>query len=152
MKARAAQQQGGQPQAAPQQAPQGEEPFSLGDHFDQNPFEGILNKQQAAPAPEAGQGAMQGQEIDPQAVEQYQQMQDPKHNPLLPGANPGGSKFLVGAIQQLQGYIGESTERDEIAIARAVIRLLTKLIDKDQETQDEKVGGGEPQQPEGGAY
>lgn len=59
--------------------------------------------------------------------------QDPNKNQLLPGANPGNSKYLLGAIQQIQGFIANSTERDEIAIGRSLIQLLTRLVSKDQE-------------------
>lgn len=128
----------------PQGQPIGDEAgFSLGQQFDTNPFESItqgIGRQQAGqgqpmtqggqPAPqEAGQGAMQPM--------------DPKQDQFQRGSNPGGSKFLLGAVQQLQNYIAESTERDEIAIARSVVQLLTKLIAKEQQKFNDQLAGGD---------
>lgn len=127
-----------------QQQPQEEQeqPFSLGEEFDSNPFEQFAQRSQASQTQAPTGGEQPGAEQDPEAeMQRMQEMQDPKKNQLLPGANPGGSKFLVGAIQQLQGYIGESTERDEIAIARSLIQLLTKLVSKDQQRLADKIAG-----------
>lgn len=138
---------------------QQEEQFSLGQQFDSNPFEGMFGgggqgapqgmpqgggqpPVSGGPAEEQAEGEM---DMDPAQIAKMQAMQDPRQNPLLPGANPGGSKFLVGAIQQLHGYIGESTDRNEIATARAIISLLTKLIDKDQQKQNERIAGANQQ-------
>lgn len=153
------QQQGQQPdvespQEDQQPGDQGED-FSLGDEFNQNPFTQISGGQPAAkPAmmmqPQGPAGA-QPQQMDPQSMQQMMMMQDPKQNQLAPGANPGTTKFLIGAVQQLQGYIAESTDRDEIAIARSIIQLLTKLVDKDQASQAEKLeGGAQPAQQQPG--
>jgi len=160
--------------------------FSLGEQFEQNPFAQFVQGGQGggqpqgqpmpqgggmpaglaggqggqAPVtggPQEGAGASPASGMDPAELQRMQAMQDPKQNPLLPGANPGGSKFLVGAIQQLQGYIAEETDRDEIAIGRSIIQLLTRLIAKDQDKQNQKLatiasaqesptsGGGAPQ-------
>jgi hypothetical protein len=121
--------------------PNNQQPPIQGD-FDQDPFQEILKSGRPPIQPE------QPQE-DPQAqLQQLQDQQDPKKNQMLPGANPGGSKFLLGAIQQIQGYIAESTERDEIAIGRSIIQLLTRLVDKDQKKMAEKIAqDNTPQQP-----
>lgn len=110
----------------------------LGPDFERNPFEGLFQQNQAPQQPQ-----------DPQAqIQALQDQQDPKKNQLLPGANPGTSKFLLGAIQQLQGFIADSTERDEIAIGRSVIQLLTRLVAKDQQRQSEQISGAnQPQAP-----
>lgn len=117
---------------------QQEQPFSLGEEFEGNPFEGILRGGQQGEMP--GGASQGGQPQDPEAeMKRLQEMQDPKRNQLLQGANPGQSKYLLGAIQQIQGFIAESTERDEIAIGRSIIQLLTRLVAKDQKRLADKL-------------
>jgi hypothetical protein len=111
---------------------------------DQNPFAEILAqlKQQggqpqlptaggadAATAPQGGQQLPPNMTIGPDG--QPQEVPDATQ----PGVNPGTTKFLLGALQQLQQFIGAASDRDEIAVARSVIMLLTKLISSDQEKQ-----------------
>lgn len=45
----------------------------------------------------------------------------------------GGTRPLLGAVQQLENFIKGSTDRDAIMTSRAIIALLTKLIARDQE-------------------
>lgn len=131
---------------------------------DQNPFEQILAqlKQQGgqtqlptgggadAAAPQGGQlppNITMGPDGQPQQVPDATQ----------PGINPGTTKFLLSALQQLQQFIGAATDRDEIAVGRSIIMLLTKLINNDQTRQEEVTSQihGAPQQapagPEAGA-
>jgi len=51
------------------------------------------------------------------------------------GVNPGGSKFLIGALQQMNNFITESTDPREITIARNIISILNSLIKMDQAKQ-----------------
>jgi len=143
---------------APQGAPQ---PGGAGEGA--NPFEDILaqfgaQQQQAPegatqPTPEAmaamggGQpgggpevGGMGGGQ---QAIQKTQQIDPQTGQPIedqtQKGTLTGTSKFLVGAIQQLQGYLQASDDRDDIATGRSVITLLTRLIDKDQQSETSKL-------------
>lgn len=164
---RAQQQQGGQPQGGqPQDAetPQDQaqpgdtgedQQYSLGNgQFDSNPFTSLMaqgqsgaGQPQSAPqSPDASQGGFQQV---PQGMEQAAMMggvQNPDDQ-LQKGQGAGSSKFLLGAAQQLQGYISESQNRDEIAIARSILQLLTKLIDRDQENLSAKLDQA-PQAPD----
>lgn len=91
----------------------------------QNPFMALIKKAQMQGGPQAQQmpqqpqQGMQGQQIPPSQYER--------------GANPGNTKFLINAVQSLENYIKDSTSRDEIATARGIITLLSRLIAKDQE-------------------
>lgn len=150
----ARQQQMGAEQPQPEQGvPEGGD-FSLGEEFDQNPFEAIVNGGQAQ-APQGMGVPQEGEEQGgyaqiPPGMEEAAQMggvMPEEDDQLQKGAGAGSSKFLLGAAQQLQGYIAESTERDEIAIARSILQLLTKLIDRDQQKLTEKLDQA-PQQPQ----
>lgn len=133
----------------------GGEPFSLGSQFDGNPFESL-----GGGGGSPGQDQSAGQ-VSPQPQQQEQPQMtpemmkavgmDPTQDQTVRGSNPGGSKFLLGALQQLQGYIGESQDRDEIAIARSLMQLITKLIDRDQTSQSDKLAAGGDQAQPGGA-
>lgn len=110
----------------------------------------------AAQQQSAMQGAAQGAEFDPATGMPMEEDQTQK------GVATGTSKYLIGAIGQLQQYIAQATDRDEIATARSIISLLSRLIDKDQQTEgtklqqqpqpgmgagmpSEEMGGGQPQ-------
>lgn len=142
----------GQSQGQPQGGPQGqEEEFSV-EGFDGNPFESILaslkgGQPQGQPSPSQGpqqaptapQSALQG------AQGQMPNVLDPKANQLNPGANPGMSKYLTGAVAQLQNFIAESTNKDEIMTARGIISLLSRLIQDEQTKKSEELT--QPEQP-----
>lgn len=157
IRAQASQRAGVQEQPQPEQEiPEEGGEFSLGNgEFDQNPFAALLAQAQGGGQPQPQPGAEQGgfQQV-PQGMEEAAAMggvMAPEDDQLQKGGGAGASKFLLGAAQQLQGYISESTERDEIAIARSILQLLTKLIDRDQEamtarleSQQAPQAGGQP--------
>lgn len=101
-----------------------------GSQFDanQNPFQSILDglKQQEAQPSQQPQG--------PQPIMTASGPQMPP-NQLEPGKNPSGARPLTQAISALQNYIAQSTNRDNILIARNVIKLLTSLVSKEEDTQ-----------------
>lgn len=130
------QQQGGQ--GAPQSAPQGDpqaggqaDPMGGqgGPNLDQNPFESLLQN-----LPQAGQGQDQGQQ--PQLGPDGQPLADATE----PGENPGTTEPLIGALKAIQGFISSATDKDEIAVARSITLLLTKLIQSDQMKQGQYDG------------
>lgn len=57
-----------------------------------------------------------------------------KSNQLEYGQNPDRTGFLVSAIQQLENYIKNSTQKDEISTVRGLISLLSQLVNKDQQS------------------
>jgi len=54
---------------------------------------------------------------------------------LEQGKNPSSTKPLVQAISALQNYISSETDRDNILLARNVIKLLTQLVTKSEDSQ-----------------
>ena len=54
---------------------------------------------------------------------------------LEQGKNPSSTKPLVQAIGALQNYIASETDRDNILLARNVIKLLTQLVTKSEDSQ-----------------
>lgn len=115
-----------QPQG-PQSAPQG------GMNFDQNPFEEMM-QQKMAGAQQAPQSPM------PQAGGDQSMMPEA----LQPGKTGDGAKFLMGAIQQLHGYLGYSTEPQEIEMLRNLINIITQLLSRDQEKASATMKQGAP--------
>jgi hypothetical protein len=65
----------------------------------------------------------------------------------MPGQNPGVSKNLMGAMNQLHGAITQMTDPQEIRMVRSIIVLLNQLIQRDQEVQNQRTGTMQPQQP-----
>lgn len=113
---------------------QGQQGGGQGQDFnaDQNPFEGILASMQGgqgAPTPgtQAPQPAPQGQMVAPG--------QQPMESQLEKGKNPSATKFLTQAIQAIQNYINASTDKDTIMLGRNIVKLLSKLIDQEEEGQ-----------------
>ena len=120
-----------------------DQPFSLGDgQFEQNPFESILNSLK--------QSSQGGQEapVAPQGG-QMPNIMDPKANQLNSGSNPGMSKYLSTAVSQLQSFIAESTNRDEIMTARGIIALLSKLIQDEQVSKADELNNTPQPAPQG---
>lgn len=54
------------------------------------------------------------------------------------GQNPGTSKMLMSALQQLHAFITAASDPNEIAIVRSIIILLNQLIQRDQVNQGQK--------------
>jgi hypothetical protein len=65
----------------------------------------------------------------------------------IPGKNPGISKNLLGAMNQLHGAITQMTDPQEIRMIRSIIVLLNHLIQQDQEVQNQRTGSMTPAQP-----
>lgn len=107
---------------------------------DQNPFANILAQLQGG-----GQG---GGMPDPGAMMATKSAtsQGPKIGPdgkPLPdvtqrGQNPGTSKFVISAMQAMQGALAEATDPQEIQMLRQILQTLVKIVDMDQKRQ----GGG----------
>lgn len=122
-----------------------------------NPFAAIMGG--AQPTPQAPQEKQGGYQSIPKGMEQAAMMGGmpmvDQEDQTMKGQGVGATKFLLGAAQQLQGYIAESTERDEIMTARSILLLLTKLINRDQEVQTQKLeqtpAQVSPMGPEAGA-
>lgn len=108
----------------------------------ENPFAGILASLQGGgqqmpqqpPQPMAGQQMMPGGQ--PMGGEDMMG----EENQLMKGKGAGNSQFLLGAVQQLQRYITNSTDPAEIQIARNVVILLNRLMEKEQKTMAGKIG------------
>ena len=110
-----------------------------------NPFAELMSKfQQNRQAP---QQAPAQPPMPPQAGGQGQ---EDVPNQLNPGDEGGNSSMLVGALQQMQKYISAETQPEFIQIARSISILLTKLIEKDHDTQlgklsqDQSTAGQQP--------
>ena len=133
-------QRGGQPQPGgqPGQQPQGQSAFNP----DQNPFESIIadlqNKQPSQGGMEEAMGAAQEQG-QPGGMPPGMKMSG--GTPQLPtsqleeGKNPSATKSLTQAISALQQFIAQSTDHDDIALGRNLIKLITRLIAKAEDAQ-----------------
>lgn len=58
----------------------------------------------------------------------------------LPGQNPGSSKQLIAAMNLLHQAITSLDDPQEIQMLRSIIVLLTRLINADQEKQNQNTG------------
>lgn len=100
----------------------------------QNPFASMVEGFDPASFMAGRQSAQNGSQMN---GEQEMEEENPQ---LVAGSNPSPSRFLSGAIKQLENYLKESTDKDEVATARSVIVLLTRLISKDQERMVKQLG------------
>jgi hypothetical protein len=104
----------------------------------------------AAPAPGMGAGPMPGAGMPagmpqaPGAPVADAMKQEP--NELVRGENPDNLKPLVGATQQLERFITESTNKKAIMMARGLIGALARLMSMTQTPDNE---GPEDQSAEG---
>ena len=123
----------------------------------QNPFVALLQKLQ-------GQGSQSpGQSMGQQSMDVSSAMglpttgvsgaaspmggQQEIEDAAMPGQNPGVSKQLMGAMNQLHQAITTMTDPQEIRMIRSILILLGQLIQRDQETQDGKTGSFKGQNP-----
>lgn len=59
---------------------------------------------------------------------------------LEPGQDPGTTRFLLSASQGLQNYIKASSDPEELRMARTIVTMIARLIQKDQETMTSQLG------------
>lgn len=102
--------------------------------FEGNPFQGIL----ASLGNQSAQNAPQ-QNTQLQSKPAGNQMPE-EDNQLMKGKGAGNSQFLLGAVQQIQRYITNSTDPTEIQVARNIVLLLNRLIEKEQQSMMSKIG------------
>lgn len=121
-------QRGAQAQQQPQPQAGGQD-LNFGMDTTQNPYASFMQQSQQQPQQPDQEN---GQEDSAQGEEQPEDQ-------LNPGQNPGSTKFLMGAINSLENYIKQSTDRDEIATSRSIIMLLGRLIQKDQQNMTNKL-------------
>lgn len=117
---------------------------------DQNPFAGIMQQSSPMAGMGGGQQAPQGpqQAVPGSTQQQTAQQAGPKQ--LMEGQEGTGSKFLLGAIQNLQGYIQMSTDPRKISMLRQLITVFVNLLAQEQqEAQQELQGMPEGQEGEG---
>ena len=103
--------------------------------FDQNPFASIMQSLQGA-------GAQGGQPQGPQApqgVPPQGMGADMPDNQLMKGKNPDSSQALIGATKMLQQFIADSTDSTDIATARSIVMLITRLIEKQQKKMSDQL-------------
>ena len=65
---------------------------------------------------------------------------------LQPGKTGDGVKFLMSAIQGLHGYLGYSTDPQEVEMLRNLINIVTQLMTRDQEKASQAMAQGQPTQ------
>jgi hypothetical protein len=111
--------------------------------FQENPFAALMGDSgQQQPQPTGGMsGGMPAGQMTGRAggmpggqMGGGEEGMEEEENQYNKGQNPDRGKPLMSAIQALENYITQSTERDEILTARGIISLLTKLVAKDQES------------------
>ena len=96
-----------------------------------NPFADIMSKAQGSQGVDRASSAQQQANAVIGAAQGGAAL--PEESQLNRGQNPGNSSPLLNAVQQLEKFVQMATEPDEIKMTREIIRLLSKLIDKDQE-------------------
>lgn len=113
---------------------------------DQNPFAQIL----AQMGPMGGQGASQPAPQQPAPRQQQipgstqqQTMMEQIPEQLQPGKEGTGSKFLLGAIQNIQGYISMATDPQKIRMLRQLINVFVSLLAQEQESAMSELGDAE---------
>lgn len=90
----------------------------------------MIGSAQSAPQQQMPQQGMPAEQASMMGGEQPIE----EDNQFMKGKNPDRSRPLMSAIQQLENYVRESTNRDEILTARGVIKLLTELIARGQDS------------------
>lgn len=116
--------------------------------FQSNPYMDML-----------GGGAQQGGGIPPQGMPQQGmpqggEMANPNQSmgqaeaqgttgqiqsQLNQGQNPDNLKPLMGAVQQLERFISQSTDRESMMIVRGIIAALSRVIARSQESSMEEL-------------
>jgi len=93
-------------------------------NFQENPFMGMIG------------GGQQSQMSQQPAQQVNGQMENgkPIPNQLERGQTGDKSQPIMSAIQQLNRYVAESTDRDEIRTVRGLITVLTELLAREQRT------------------
>jgi len=104
----------------------------------ENPFAGMMAAMRRSQSQQAPQGAGGGMPMQGQAPQGPEV--PPEDNQFMRGQGAGNSQFLIGAVQQLQKYITNSTDPTEIQIARNIVMLLNKLVEKEQEAKVSEIG------------
>lgn len=115
--------------------------------FTKNPFEGLgdLGAILGGAAGGGGQPPQQGPAMPPQGMVQGM-TGNGKPVPVATerGQNPGISRYATQALSSVQNMLAESTDPQEIAMIRAVVSMLTKLIQQDQDKQGKSAGAPTP--------
>ncbi len=110
-----------------------------------NPFAGILAQLQQ------GQGQQQPQQMPQQAPQmpqpkiqgssQQQTAEQMGPKQLMEGQEGTGSKFLMQALQGIQGYIQMSTNPQKIQMLRQLATVFTNLLANEQEEASQELEG-----------
>ena len=116
---------------------------------DENPFAKILEQFQGGQG-----GGTPGMDAGPMMATNPAQPPAPKIGPdgkPLPdvtqrGQNPGTSKFVIQAMNSMQGALAEATDPQEIQMLRQILTLLVKVVDMDQNKQGAGATGANPAQ------
>ncbi len=116
--------------------------------FSQNPFSDVLSGMGGSQPGQQMGGQMppmmpQGQTQQPQpqggGAEGTPGTANMPEDQLVRGSNPGNTRFLLGAVQQLENFVKQSTDRNEILTVRGIITLLSQLISNDQKNMAGKL-------------
>lgn len=123
-----------------------------------NPFSDIISKfQERASQGQQPQGAPMGPQggqmpSGPHMMPHGQMMggvptdEEQTPNQLQRGETGDNTQNLLKAVTAVQGYIANSTNPQEIAVARSIVVLMSKLISLDQENARKALDqGGTPQ-------
>lgn len=129
--------------------PQSRVPIPDGfEDFEHNPFEDVLSRlgqggqsPQQPPQGEGGSPPMPqgGQPMGGSPMMQGGMNTKMPKNQLNEGEDTGGSPYLLSALQALQRFITGSSDPQTIAIARNISMLITRLIERDQQGQTERL-------------
>lgn len=104
-------------------------------NFQGNPFMQSMGggaPQGGPQAPQSPMGEEQAPDVEPATA--MGQGEAAEEDQLAKGQNPDKTRFLMGAVQSLEKFITETTDREDIMIARGIISAISRLIARDQET------------------
>lgn len=97
---------------------------------------------QAGAMQQQGPQAMPQQKIPGSSMQQTaEQFQNPMEEQMMPGKEGTGSKFLLGAIQNIQGYIQMSTNPQKIQMLRQLVQVFTNMLAQEQQEAMEYLQG-----------
>ena len=109
---------------------------------DQNPFADILASAQGTPGVNRNPAGPQAEEMPvggPEGTPQPGMEQAPPNPQIEEGVNPDPSQAILGAMQQMEKFITQSTNPESIKRARALIHMMSQMVSEAQNELSEQL-------------
>lgn len=116
-------------------------------NFTSNPFAQIIGGEAGGSMPSPSQSMPAQSPPSMPAMSQSQQgmskegMQEEvqEQTQLDKGVSGGATKYLMGAVNQIERFLAESTDKEDLMMGRAIVTAISKLMSKDQERLSEEL-------------